>query len=128
METALCLRNEGLTFREIGERYGCTKQAVENLLKRNGVGTRKNGKIFANIPYAGLYKFFAENRKMSVAGFSYAVFGKNINTQKCNHAKARRLLEGRNETLTLNNIRRMLALTGMTFEELFAEREDLRNG
>ena len=34
---------KGVTAQELGEQYGCTKQSVLNLLKRNGVERRKRG-------------------------------------------------------------------------------------
>ena len=36
-EEAICLRREGMSMREIGERFGCSRQAVQHWFKLRGV-------------------------------------------------------------------------------------------
>lgn len=105
---------EGKTYREIGEEFGVSKQAVEKVLKQPFLNKSMN--YLKRCPYAGLKKYLEET-EMSVERFA----GKICVTPPT----ARKRILGTN-SFTIPEIRLVLKLTGMTFEECFAEAEDMK--
>lgn len=120
IDDAVHMRGIGSTFEEIGRKYGVSRQAVQDLLKKNGVSPRRHAKIYEDIPYQGLYDFVMANPGMSLSALSHVIFG---STTRNEVERTQRILKGHNFTLRYSNIRRLESASGMTFDELFAPRE-----
>lgn len=118
-ETANNMRADGATFAEIGERFGVSKQCVYEYLNSDrfaGERKRKNAKMYQNIYYKGLDKWFKCNEKLSVSKIAAFVFGGASSAAK---NKIYRLLEGKDVHLTVTQIKRLMDASGMSFDELF---------
>ncbi len=117
---AIQMYREGKSMRDIAEHFNVSKQAVSQVLFY-GERVRRDGAIFENIPYKGLYEYFAENKSMSIPKFARIVTN-NFNPASTTN-KFRRLLEGKGVSLCKRWIDNMIDLTGMTYEHLFELRE-----
>ena len=121
LNTATQMRREGATYAEIGERFGVTRQCASQFLNRKGK-PRKNAGMISRIPYKGLYEFMASNYKMTIPKLTLAIMGV---PDRAAQAKVYRLLEGSDAALPKRAYDGLIALTGMSYEELFAKREDI---
>ena len=110
------MRMDGATYQEIANRFGVTRQAVHLNLKNHGRLRRRYEAIFDDCPYAGLRQFLQENKKVKIANLCNAIFGTCAETER---SKTRRLIEGKNVSMTVNNVKRLEKFTGKSFDELF---------
>lgn len=110
------LRGAGKTYAEIGKYFGCSRQAVQQKLANHKRNRRRYQDIIEACPYVGLREFMLKHPKPTTGGLSIAVFdcadGKMA-------AKTRRMLNGINILLSIENVKKMEKLTGMPFAELF---------
>lgn len=119
-QIAIAMRYEGKTLMEIADHFGVSYQAVQKALKHS-IRSRKNGEIFEHIPYKGLYEWMKLNPTVSVPrlgvimGMSYC---------HATQEKVGRLLRGQYVALPKRAYDRLIAHTGMTYEQLF----ELRDG
>ena len=118
LDLAEKMRRCGATYKEIADRFGVTKQAVHLSMKNHGRIRRRHDAIFESCPYRGLRRYLTENKKIRLTEMSCAIFG---SSDEKSRAKTRRLIEGDNVSLTINNIRRLEKLAGLGFDELFGE-------
>lgn len=118
-EKAAEMRRDGMTYAEIGEYFGVSRQRIEQCLKGR-VKTRKCSTDMERIPYEGLYNWLMDNPKVTYPTFARLVFG-TCNTNTTN--KIQNLLHGRNVLIGKRSYDRMMAVTGMTYEQLFKLRE-----
>lgn len=103
------MRLNGATYAEISERYGISRQRVEQILHNpgeNGRGPRRR-----NRKYPNLDKWIRENNNKATDLADK--LGININTLNG-------WLKGYREP-KVSSIKKVLSFTGMTFEEAFAE-------
>lgn len=100
-----CMRMDGYTLQEIGNKYGITREYVRQILD---VGKRKD--IFQKIVYPGLKQYLVEN-KMSVRKLSFL-----IGTQ---YQTALNTLCGKSKP-GMDVINKILQVTGLTYEEAFS--------
>lgn len=118
-DTAIRMRYDGYTYQEIAERYGTSRQWIQQMLA--GTKTRKSGAIFDNIPYKGLYTLFFENEKLSIPKLAGMIWEHPI---AAHNQILRNLLEGEREPkFTLSELQRICDICGMTFEETFERRD-----
>ena len=108
------LRAQGLTYKEIAERYGCSEQNVQQVL------AKENKKFFhpfkeKQVVYDGLRKWLNEN-KVSVSELIRRKYG-YINGGNAAYYMTDRL-SGKTR-LNMDDIEFFLTLTGKTYEELF---------
>lgn len=120
MEALERMAAEGMTWQEMAEVFGVSRQRVQKAAAARGIRKRREGKVYEQIPYKGLYALFQTDRRMSVSRFAGLVFGRSGNA---NNEKTRNLLKGREVNLKIKQIRRICRLCGMSFEETFAQRE-----
>ena len=120
MEALERMAAEGMTWQEMAEVFGLSRQRVQQAAAARGIRKRRDGKIYEQIPYKGLYALFQTDRHMSVSRFAGLVFGWSGNA---NNEKTRNLLKGREVSLKIMHIRRICRLCGMSFEETFEPRE-----
>lgn len=100
-----CMRMDGYTLQEIGDKYGITREYVRQVLD---VGKRKDN--FSKIVYPGLKRYMVE-RKLSVRKLSIL-----IDTQCMTVAN---LLYGKSNP-AMSTVNKILKLTGLTYEEAFS--------
>lgn len=120
MEALERMAAEGMTWQEMAEMFGVSRQRVQQVAAAYGIRKRREGKVYEQIPYKGLHALFQRDRSMSVSRFARLVFG---DAGHANNEKARNLLKGREAGLKITHIRRICRLCGMSFEETFAQRE-----
>jgi predicted transcriptional regulator len=109
------MRENGATYEEIAKAFGVTRQAVAAAIGK----IRKFPKMYDEIPYKGLYDFFKENSRIEINSFCWKAL--KINDKSC-YERYRRLLHGEDVKLSISEIKKIIAYTGKSFEELFAER------
>lgn len=105
---AFAQRLDGKTYEEIGKRFGVTKQYIEQILNVSGRDISARGVIYPN-----LYRYIREHYG-SVPKFNDALgyAGRNPTLMY-------KRLRGEG-IITIYEVREILELTGMTFEECFA--------
>jgi DNA-binding helix-turn-helix protein len=99
-----CMRMDGYTLQEIGDKYGVTREYVRQVLD---VGKRKDK--FSKIVYPKLKQYMIE-RKLSIRKLSILI--------DIQSATATRLLYGESSP-TMSTVNKILKLTGLTYEEAF---------
>ena len=107
------IKYDGYTYQEIAYKYGISRQCAQQSL--SDVVKRDCKKI--KVIYAGLYRFMKANglTAKSMAekiGITDMVFSRK------SHGKSQ---------FTLREIKKILLITGMTFEECFSESEESEN-
>ena len=111
------LRMQGLTFEEIGKRLGVSRQRIAQCC----AGMNPEATVWAchkedleSIAYAGLKKWMLENR-VSVPELMRRI-GLDTGSSRSKHFRNR--LEGKTQ-LPMREIKKILAVTGGTFEQMF---------
>ena len=117
VDEAIKMRNEGATYEEIGAHFGVSRQRIHTLL---GGDFKKNAQLYTKIKYKGLKRWFRETNT-TFSGFARMIGAKN--TAAYIRKIQNWLTEGgeKDRTFTIDQIKKMLEVTGMTFEELFEE-------
>lgn len=115
---------EGLTYREIAEKCGCSYQCVwEKVVNyREKIETGRRGhKFFCNeIKWQGLYDWFVEHEFESITSLCKKCFGNG----SANHGRMKSLLTGdRTAFFNIDQIKKICDVIGKPFEEVFKERE-----
>lgn len=105
------LRSQGLTFQQIADIYGVSKQAVESSVNYERV---KKYSVYPNID-----RFLHENR-MLVSGFVSILEGKKVLSVDSICQKWRRILNGKAYPKK-NDIDKLIYVTGLSYSELFME-------
>lgn len=105
---AFAMRLDGKTYEEIGKRFGLTKQRIEQILNVSGRDMSLKGIIYPNL-CRHIREHYGSVPKFDDA-LGYA--GRNPNLMY-------RRLRGEG-TIAISEVRKILELTGMTFEECFA--------
>lgn len=117
-DTAIRMRYDGYTYQEIAERYGTSRQWIQQLLA--DTKTRRGGAVFDNIPYKGLYKLFFENKKLSIPKLAGLIWENPIGAHR--QVLRNLLVGGAEPKFTLNELKRICDICDMTFEETFERR------
>ena len=112
------LRMQGLTFAEIGKRLGVSRQRIEQCCAgMNPEATARACRIknLDCIIYPNLKKWMTEN-KVSIPEMMRRM---GFDTESRRSESFRNKLKGRTQ-LTITDIKKILAVTGGTFEQMFA--------
>ena len=116
-------RQRGATYQEMADAEGISRQAVFLRVKRHEsklMGKRGRGLDINNIVYKGLYEYFRDHIDESLCSFTKKVFG--YDSLKVDIV--RRFLLGESESqFKIRHIKRMMGVTGKSFDELFELRE-----
>lgn len=120
-ERAAQMRRDGKTYREIGEEFGVSKQRAEQIL--HGRRIRKRSTDMEKIPYEGLYNWLVCHPEITFPALAQLMFGGSTKSQ---HAAMWRLLHGRSCKISKKAYDRLIAATGMTYEQLFKLREGFK--
>lgn len=111
------LRKQGLTYKAIGEKFGISKQRVEQIIGNERV--RKGNVDLDKIKYKGIYQMFVNDERMTWCKFTRIIYSvANPTTVR----SATKLATGEFKRTTLTAINRLREHSGMTYEELFEER------
>ncbi len=111
------LRMQGLTFAEIGKRLGVSKQRIAQCcagMNPEATAWACRIKDLESIAYAGLKKWMLENR-VSVPELMRRI---GLDTGSSRSKYFRNRLEGKTQ-LPISEIKKILAVTGGTFEQMF---------
>lgn len=121
-ELIRAMRADGKTYKEIAEHFGSSKQYIYQLMHKAGY-TRKYQRDIDKIRYQGVYELFERDPSMSFSKFQ-KLFTKG-NNNKGLYQCLRNYVTGRTDScsVTIENIKNAIEATGMTFEELFKERD-----
>lgn len=118
----LLWREQGLTYQEIADRCGISKQRVHQLIGK----ARKNNADVEKIVYKGIYDFMIQHPNISFSTLYRTTISQSASE---NDIKAfRRFLTNTTDKankLTIGQIKRLIKLTGKSFEELFERRNDI---
>ena len=111
------MRESGKTYQEIGAAVGLTRQRVYDL-----VGDIGSGKMFRGVKedqciFPNLRQWMNKNL-MTIAGLARLLYGQSATDYK---NKLRKMLSGESN-IRKKTIDKILDLTGMTYEECFAEK------
>lgn len=119
-ELAAEMRRDGMTMREIAEHFGCSPQYIQQILG-NRVRSRKCTMDMESVAYKGIYEYMLANPKVTVPTIARILHG--YSATKTQVANARRLIHGKHTTVSKRGLDRLIAKTGMTYEQLFELRE-----
>ncbi len=113
---AFTMRVDGLSYEEIANKYGVSKQYIYQELCENTKKGNIKGVIYPNLAD------WLEREDISTQKFA-EIIGAKANSSSNKSLISRRKLRGES-LFNIREIKRILRYTGMTFEECFAERED----
>ena len=112
-EEYAALRQSGMTYREIAEIYGCSRQNIAQRLTRKTSSYKGYGET--RCVYAGLRNWLNEN-SVCVSELLRRMYGENPASGDV--SRCSRLLKGE-LSLRKPEIDAIIAVTGLTYEELF---------
>lgn len=116
----IVLREEGKTYQEIGDIFGISKQAVERSIKNAEIKfngrMRKSNVNIEEIIYKGIYQIFKKDSQITVSKLS-KILGHERTT-------VNNFLKNKNTRISIDAIKKLIAYSGMTFDELFELREE----
>lgn len=118
------MRANGCTFREIADRFGVSKQYIQSMEHSRYNLRRKDANFIDKIPYPVIRKCFETDRHLTIPTFARAVYSDG---SRATQEKAKTLLLGGNVMLTVCQLRKVLAVTGKTFEETFYDERTAAN-
>ena len=120
------MRLRGMTFTAIGEKMGISKQAVNEIVKRNcgrlSYGIRGYGFKIDEIVYQGIYDYFIKNEHETLTSFS----DKILSTGSIEKIKYF-IIGKRNCNFTLKTIKKICEVIGEPFEVVFALRKNMED-
>lgn len=108
---AFAMRLDGMTFEEVAKEFGVTREYIRQICYTPRKHSRR-GKDFCCV-YPGLKKWMREHQ------YSVSRLATEIGIQKSSVAWTGKLSGKRN--ITVKEAKKILAITGLTFEETFGE-------
>lgn len=117
----LLWREQGLTYQEIADRCGISKQRVHQII---GV-VRKNNVGIESIVYKGIYDYMKENSKITYSTLYSKISGGNSSENAIKNFRVFLHNSADEGKLNIKQIKRLIKLTGKSFEELFERRNDI---
>ena len=118
-EKAAQMRRDGASYQQIGDAFGVSKQRVQQVLK-NQVRLRKCSTDMEKIVYEGIYNYLMDHPRMTFPSLAMLMFGTSGSNE---NNLVHNLLHGRNCRIGKSAYDRLIAATGMTYEQLFKLRE-----
>ena len=118
-EEMIVLREQGLNYQQIGEIYHISRQGVHAIIGKENA--RKNITDVERIVYKGIYDYMMENPKLSFRGL-YKKISSGYTENQMRHFSS--FLQNPTDfgKLTISQIKKLIELTGKSFEELFERR------
>ena len=121
-EKALQMRRDGATLKEIGNTFGVSGEYIRQILKHQ-VRNRKNTTDMEKIAYEGIYNWLMANPKLTFPYVARVMFG---HTSGGYTNVAMNFMQGKNCRISKQAYDRLMAATGLTYEELFKLREGFK--
>lgn len=115
LEEFSALRKQGLTYRQIADRYGCSHQNVAKILATRSLA-RFRGYDEKECVYPGLRTWLNESKTCRVEIINILDGSRNPNTAR--RKKLREQLRG-HCGFTQSDIEKLLSASGLTYEQLF---------
>lgn len=109
------MREAGCTYREIGQKYGVSRQRIHQICSY-----RFKGKIASECIYEGLSDFLMQNRK----GAKWLLRETDLPIHENSMINK---LRGKT-SFSISEVKTILEITGLTFEECFKEKETQTGG
>lgn len=126
IEEMIALREQGKTYREIGEKFGVSLQSVQQMMSRHGyrpLRTRKASVDIEKIVYEGIYNLFMSDYKMTFTKFARIAFGSE-RADQTRIERIRRFCQDYSDVkLSVQNIVNICEYIGEPFECVFKIRE-----
>lgn len=122
-KTAAQMREEGMSYREIADVFGVSRQRIQQVLKKGIAYDRKYAADIEKIPYEGIYNYMVENPKVTFPALSMILFG---TSNKNKNEVTRNFVFGMNCKIGKRCYDRLIEKTGMTYEQLFKLREGFK--
>ena len=118
------MRLSGCTYKEIAEKFGCSSQRIHQIIPDTDRNTAWVHQLADICVYKGLSEYIKKNN-MTLSAFTEIL---RPNYKGYNTSRIKGWISGVRD-FGISDIRKILELTGMTFEECFAlkEREDNKN-
>lgn len=117
----LLWREQGLTYQEIADRCGISKQRVHQIIGR----VRKNNVDIESIVYKGVYDYMKENSQITYSTLYSKISGGNCSKNAIKNFRVFLHNSADEGKLNIKQIKRLIKLTGKSFEELFERRNDI---
>ena len=114
------LRKHGLTYAQIGEEFGISRQRVHQLIGKERA--RKCDTNIEEIAYEGIYQLFVDDPEMTFTKLTKIMYG-TIAAESASCEKVYRFVRKKaNSRMTLDCINNLIRYIGKTYEEVFKER------
>ena len=128
-EKAAQMRRDGATYAEIGAAFGVSRQRAEQVLNPkgrrslNGRRARKCSTDMEKIVYEGIYNWMMDHPKVTFPALTNIMYGHYYGK---NQAAVVRFLHGKDSKIPKRAYDRLMAATGMTYEQLFKLRDGFK--
>ena len=113
------MRAAGKSYAEIGEKYGITRQAVQQAESIFKIRQEKRNKKIDKIIYQGIYDMFYDDYNFNIHKL-VVMMGYSDNSPNC--TKIRNFITGNNNTIKMAAINSLIKNSGETYEVLFKRR------
>ena len=128
-EKAAQMRRDGATYAEIGAAFGVSRQRAAQVLdlrrrcSQDGRRVRKCSTDMEKIVYEGIYNWMMDHPNVTYPALTNIMFG---HYQKESRNTVVRLLHGKDSKIPKRAYDRLMAATGMTYEQLFKLRDGFK--
>ena len=110
------LRLQGLTYSEIGKKFGISRQRVHSII--GATRTRKSNTDIEKIIYEGIYQLFVDDKKMTFQKLARIFIGHKIPANY--NTRIRQAVIGeKNRRFSIYEITNICKYAGKPFEEIF---------
>ena len=114
------LRKHGLTYAQIGERYGVSKQRIQQLIGKERI--RKCSTDIEEIAYEGIYQLFVDDPEMTFIKLTKIMYGTSYADTAAHEKVFRFVRKKANSRMRLECINNLINYIGKPYEEVFKER------
>lgn len=118
-EEMIELREQGLNYRQISEIYHISRQRVHSIIGKEK--SRKNNADIERIVYKGIYDYLTENPKISLNTL-YRKISSNYTSNQMRNFRVFLMNTSDRGKLTIRQIKKLIEITGKSFDELFERR------
>ena len=121
-EKAAQMRRDGATYAESGAAFGVSRQRAEQVLKKQKEEgrARKFSTDMNKIVYEGIYNWMMDHPRVNYPSLTNIMFGHHRKDSQC---AVMRFVQGKGSKIPKRCYDRLMAATGMTYEQLFKLRE-----
>lgn len=119
---AASMKNRGETYQTIADRFGTSRQAVQQIIDWHSRQLRdqRMKTYWEDIVFSGLYEYAITAGEAGISALADEIYGEQDDSRD---TKLRHFLTGGRKTADLEAINTMIRVTGMPYERLFARRD-----